>query len=34
MMFEIPRWFYKLRYEIVNGNLVKIIKPTFIGESI
>ena len=26
----IPRWFYKLRYEIVNGDLVKIIQPVFI----
>ncbi len=26
----IPRWFYKLRYTIVNGELVKIIQPTFI----
>ncbi len=25
-----PRWFYKLRYTVVNGELVKIIKPTYI----
>ncbi len=30
MMFEVQRWFYKLRYEIVNGDLVKIIQPIFI----
>ena len=25
-----PRWFYKLRYLIINGELVKIMQPTFI----
>ncbi len=24
-MFEIPRWFYNLRYYVVNGELVKVI---------
>jgi len=30
-----PRWFFqKLEYMIINGDLVKKIKPTFIDESI
>ena len=26
----IPRWFYRIRYEIINGDLVKTIGDTFI----
>ncbi len=30
MMFKIPNWFKKFRYEVINGELVKVINPIFI----
>ena len=29
-MIKIPRWFYKLKYAVVDGELVKIINPVYI----
>jgi len=30
-----PKWFFKkLEYTVINGDLIKKIKPTFLGECI